>query len=501
VAPNRLMNVIRLVIALVVGGAAGLLAVPLLPQQAQDWVSSRQQRTSELIDTDVSSVDPTPPNAPTSPVFQTSTPTKSPASTPISNQSPLSAPTLAPVLVPTPTIITMSLKATPVRPSASPTNTLAPIVPTSTPRPRTAGDILREYDEGRITVEEAAQRLEQLKPTMPPTPPPSPAPTRSPSPTPTPLNEWRSYLLGLINKDRADNGVPAVTLGTNPAAQTHAEEMLEYSYLSHWGLDGLKPYMRYAAAGGVDYSAENVSGVDSPPDPRVRYKEIEVKQELREAETGFMGSAGHRSNILDPLHKVVNLGIACNEITCAVVQLFTGNYVKFETLPTITSSFLSFSGSFSGGFQFEQADVWFDQLPHDLTLGQLDATSCYTTGQTPVAFLLSPPTPGSYYPQSFDTYTWSACKSPYSVDPQAPRTPPSSPGVFRIPIPSLLVGLVTTPWLVADQWDATPPRFSVLADLSEILVDKGPGVYTIIIWGTHGGDSVPLTDFPIFVRE
>ena len=38
--------------------------------------------------------------------------------------------------------------------------------------------------------------------------------------------------------------------GSNNAAQLHAESSLQNCISSHWGLDGLKPYMRYSLAGG-----------------------------------------------------------------------------------------------------------------------------------------------------------------------------------------------------------------------------------------------------------
>ena len=94
-------------------------------------------------------------------------------------------------------------------------------------------------------------RLASPTPTAITVPPPSApdAPTWN-------LDQMRSLMLGLINRDRAAKGLGPVSLGTNSAAQAHAEEMLAFSYLSHWGLDGKKPYTRYTDAGGVNYEAE-----------------------------------------------------------------------------------------------------------------------------------------------------------------------------------------------------------------------------------------------------
>ena len=58
--------------------------------------------------------------------------------------------------------------------------------------------------------------------------------------------EQKQYMLDVINSERADAGVGSVTLGDNVAAQLQAEAGLENCFTSHWGLDGLKPYMRYS---------------------------------------------------------------------------------------------------------------------------------------------------------------------------------------------------------------------------------------------------------------
>ena len=89
----------------------------------------------------------------------------------------------------------------------------------------------------------------------------TPVPTATATPVPAPNRrhlEQQLYMLGLINAEREKAGVDAVVLGDNVAAQLHAEVSLESCFLSHWGIDGLKPYMRYSLAGGHQSNAENV---------------------------------------------------------------------------------------------------------------------------------------------------------------------------------------------------------------------------------------------------
>ena len=63
----------------------------------------------------------------------------------------------------------------------------------------------------------------------------------------------------LINMDRGQYGISPVRLGSNIAAQLHAQDMVEHSYLGHWWLDGRKPYMVYTQTGGTSYASENAA--------------------------------------------------------------------------------------------------------------------------------------------------------------------------------------------------------------------------------------------------
>ena len=308
------------------------------------------------------------------------------------------------------------------------------------------------------------------------------------------VDDPRAYLLELINKDRTSVGLSAVTLGSNSAAQAHAEEMLEHGYVSHWGLDGLKPYTRFTSAGGLNYSAENVSGSLSPIQAGARYRTIDPIVELREAEKGFMESSGHRANILNPWHKRVNLGIACNRTSCSVVQQFEGNYVEFDERPQLTSGLFTVAGQLSDGFEFSGVQIWYDPPPYRLTLGQLDRTRCYRTGEKPVAFLNEPLPLGINYVTDVEPYTWDECSSPYEVSPDALRLASKPPATIR-PASSI------APWITAKSWQVEGGKFRVQADLKPIVMEHGPGIYTVVVWGEAGGEDVALTNYSIFVGD
>lgn len=308
----------------------------------------------------------------------------------------------------------------------------------------------------------------------------------------TSLDELQEYLLDLINADRQAHSLPRVTLGRNTAAQRHAEEMLEHSYLAHWGMDGLKPYMRYTLTGGVNYEAENVSGITAPLEEGRLYQEQSPHESITGSQKGFMASPGHRANVLNPWHKKVNLGIACNQYTCAVVQQFEGSYIAFSHTPTLTAGRLTMEGTISEPFTVSVLQVWYDELPHPLSLGQLDATHMYRLGQRPAAFIREPAPPGNFYPDSATSFSWKAGIDPYELAPAIAR------GGGRID--NLSPKVADVPLITAEVWEISDNIFKIEADIILAIDELGPGVYTVVVWGKAGDELVPLTNYAIFVN-
>ena len=400
--------------------------------------------------------------------------------------TPWPTPTALPKAIPNPTKATRMIEETPSKRPSPTQRTPTIVTPTAGLKPPGT----RVPLPSPTTLPPTGVPTQTLAPMSTPPPPPTPVPT----PPPPTLRALRLHLLDLINLDRTATGLDPVRLGDNPAAQQHAEEMLEHSYLSHWGLDGLKPYMRYTLEGGVNYEAENASGVNRAPEPEMRYRNISPKTELKKQEERFMASPGHRTNILNPSHKVVNLGIACNRITCAVVQQFAGGYIAFIDPPTLSSGVFSATGALAVGFELSGVQIWYDRPPDQLSLGQLDTTSCYSHGR-PVVFIREPAPRGSFYNEAASAFSWTACRSPYDAPPETPRLGRLSPGM-AIPIPIRLLGQI--PWVTADLWKVAASRFAIQADVGEILQEHGSGVYTVHIWGEKEDEEIVLSNYSIF---
>ena len=339
-----------------------------------------------------------------------------------------------------------------------------------------------------------------------PSPTPIPTPTPVVNPSQRHLDE-KLYMLELVNNERVMAERSPLVLGDNVAAQLHAEAALAGCYSSHWGDDGLKPYMRYSLAGGYQSNGENGSGFDYCIKASDGYAAIpSIEAEIREAVEGWMDSPGHRSNILDPWHRKLNMGIAWDRYNAPMFAHFEGDYVSYEQLPTIESGILSIEGRTTNGAT--QQDLWdmavtifYDPPPAALTRGQLARTYCYDNGRK-VAGLRPPAGGGSYSRHSFNS-TYHPCPNPHNVaaNTPAPRSPAEASRFWReayqasnaIPVQS-----ITVPWITSQRWQVNGDNFRIRADISDVLAEHGAGVYSLFIWGIIDSEDVVLSQYSIF---
>jgi len=281
--------------------------------------------------------------------------------------------------------------------------------------------------------------------------------------------ELFQYALSLINKDRADYGQPPLTLDYNAAAQKHAQDVFDNYFCSHWGTDGLKPYMRYTVEGGLGFEGENsaYSGWYNSSDNPANYAPIDVRQEIADLERMMMyddaaANWGHRDSIVNKWARKVSLGIVYDDRRVAFVEQFEGQFVEYFIPPTLSGSVLFLSGRItSPDITVNNISIAFDALPQTLTNSQLVNDATYTDGYSlgnRVNFIISTPPPGQSY------------------------------------------GNLPAEAIQAARWDISQSgQFSIQADISRSL-SRGKGVYTIVIVGAVGGESVNLTNFSIFVR-
>jgi uncharacterized protein YkwD len=117
-------------------------------------------------------------------------------------------------------------------------------------------------------------------------------------------------LLSLVNRDRAQAGLPALRLdeGLSKAARKHSAEMMARHQLSHQfsGEPELQQRIANDSKLQFDETGENVGYAES----------------LERVENGFMHSPPHRKNLLTPEYNVVGFGIARSGDMLYVTQDF-----------------------------------------------------------------------------------------------------------------------------------------------------------------------------------
>ena len=342
----------------------------------------------------------------------------------------------------------------------------------------------------------------------------TPIPTNTPSPTPIPLPpsrhlEEKRYMLELINDERVSAGLNPVVLGDNAAAQLHAEASLENCFGGHWGIDGLKPYMRYSLAGGYQSNGENLSGIAYCIRASEGFRVIgSAEPEIDQAMDGLMGSPDHQSNILYPWHKKVNIGLAWGRYNFHVVQHFEGDYVEYAQLPIIDEGILRMSGTLKNGARFEDRRdlgvlIDYDPPPHKLTPGQIARAYSYAYGAT-VAGLRPPLDGGWSYPEHEFTLTYRTYLDPYNVpvDVAPPRSYEEakliSQSVRQLAASQQAEATITGLWITAQKWTVQGKNFSIAADVSDVLEKHGDGVYSLNVWASIGDERVIVSQYSIF---
>ena len=310
--------------------------------------------------------------------------------------------------------------------------------------------------------------------------------------------------LFLVNEAREESGLVPVVLGANPAPQEHAEDMAESCFLSHWGTNGMKPYMRYSLAGGVQANAENVSGASFCPADPSSYVQQPLADELREAFDRLMNSPGHRANIMRPEHRLLHIGMSYRAPNFWLVQQFSGHYAAFAQTPTIKDGELSFDMSACNGARVSggalAVQVRHDPLPSPLTPGQLQRTSCYSRGGAIAA--LRPPPPGSNYTEEGFRLQVSGCPDPYAIASSLPpvQSYEEASSLKDDAEPTESASTRSGVWITAEHWDVGSNRARVAADLSDLLHSTGEGVYTVVVLGAVNGVRTPIAEYSIFVE-
>ena len=346
------------------------------------------------------------------------------------------------------------------------------------------------------------------------TPTAIPSPTASLTPTPTPVAadirpnlkhiDEKRYMLALINEARAADGLSALVLGDNVAAQIHADNSLAKCSSSHWSFDGLIPGMRYTLAGGYHSNRENVQGREvclSRGSGRTIDGQLEISMR------GLMNSSDHRAAILGPYFHKVNIGLAWDREDIRVVQQFESDYIDFTDLPILNGTVLTFAGTVKNGIRFRShrdlgVGLFYRRPVAPLTKGQIARVTCADPG-LPVAFVRARASPGfRYTSDTFDRF-YGPCADPYDIpaDAPAPRNADESRVLYEQARDYIRAyEEITGQWITAEDEVAADYDFSHKVDLEPVFRKHGPGVYMVLLWGwlPESDEQVTIGEFALF---
>ena len=249
-------------------------------------------------------------------------------------------------------------------------------------------------------------------------------------------NALRLELLDQVNRERAAAGLNALKLDglACDVAQLHAIEMAENNFLNHWGLDGRKPYHRYAFAGGTEATAENDAAADySVPYASDDFLDAPIRMH-KSMHAEVPPNDGHRQTILAPQHTHVGFGLAVGGLHVRLCEVYVARYMSIDPYPLIKPplSRFMFSGRvLDSRYLIEGIDVFYEPPPTPPKRSWLEIPRPYGLPENPTSLYIKLPANKSYDDGTTGTI-------------EIPR-----PGSFRVPI-----------------------------ELSR----KQPGIYTLVVW-------------------
>lgn len=177
-----------------------------------------------------------------------------------------------------------------------------------------------------------------------------------------------NHLLNQVNIERAEAGLTSLKLDglACAVAQKHATEMARNGFLSHWGLDGLKPYHRYSFAGGVEAIQENAAAINTNTPIASDEVPIHLMSMHRSMYEEAPPDDGHRKTILNPAHTHAGFGYAYYGFCVRLCELYLTRCVAIDPYAVTASprDQIVLSGRLlAPGYSLEGIDVFYEPLP------------------------------------------------------------------------------------------------------------------------------------------
>ena len=317
-------------------------------------------------------------------------------------------------------------------------------------------------------------------------------------------HKTKAALLDQINQARNLYGLPAFRMGTNPAAQLHAEETDAHCYSAHWDKWGLKPNHRYTLTGGNGADQEIIHApryCESQP----QTLETNPEDKAREITEAWLQAPEYQALLLDPAHTSINIGISTEGPgNFTLIHHFTNDYVQYTVRPSLDpSGTLRLEATVSGATFSPEATlplaIDYEPPPRSLTKGQLHST--YSLCPPKAAALIHRPNEGA--DPSEDAPIIEIEQTFHCLDPQGvpADTPPAltrEQSNQQLDLARRMSDVKRTriyPVLEihTQEFSITSNYIRVSADLNPLFTAHGPGIYTITLVGKPDRGSVPTT--------
>ena len=314
-----------------------------------------------------------------------------------------------------------------------------------------------------------------------------------------------------VNQWRANAGLPDMTLGQNPIPQVFADQSLINCSGGIWSMDGLNPYVRYALTGGYQDSTELhltsapfcIQPLDSDYAPAPSLDLV-----LRDfIETGPEDSRQSKP-ILNPGFQRVSIGLAVgrDRVNYRLVLLFERDVIQYLSLPSLQEGQLVLRGRLKHQAKFTRSEfivqVNYDVPPYPVNQGQIAwSRVCYSRGL--IITVIRPPLPlGDYYSSEEGMGPFHTCPVPYEfpVDILAPANRADMDDL-KEQLTYLDVQTLQIPYIfvTADRMELTESELFVGANISHLLEEYGPGVYSASVLGEVDGVEIPISRVSFFV--
>jgi uncharacterized protein YkwD len=271
---------------------------------------------------------------------------------------------------------------------------------------------------------------------------------------------FRLEMLQLINRDRVAAGLHPVELDTsyNDFVDEYCAVQIRNRTTGHFTLDGFPPYLRYSLAGGNDGVSENAAAWSA----NYRFPASSVLDMIRKSQASMLSERaphdGHRRTLLDPDATHVALGLAWEGGEFRLVQEFLRRYVTLTREVPRSAKIddrILIEGRPLPGVRVEAVSVHHEPMPVAMSRQLANA---------------------------IENYGLPKARRDYYVEKVAPRQTSSRVSLARAAERNETIKI------------ADDGSFSFVPPFKD-----GPGLYTVVLWVTRGGNPISATNITIQV--